>query len=66
MKDIISANRPVASASENPRIANENRLFLRLGFLETPLISEEKTRPIPIAAPIRPVAAIPEPIYLAA
>ena len=65
-KAIIRANKPVASAKANPKIAYENSCPLSEGFLATPKISAPKTTPIPIPAPINPVVAKPVPIIFAA
>jgi len=65
-KAIIKANRPVASANANPKIAYENNWPLKAGFLDTPIISAPNTTPIPTPAPINPVVASPVPIILAA
>jgi hypothetical protein len=65
-KEIIRANRPVASARANPRIAYENSCPRRAGFRAVELIRDEKIEPIPIPAPVRPIAANPAPIAFAA
>ena len=67
-KAIIRAKRPVASGFEKakPKIAYENNLPLKDGFLETPNIKDPNMTPIPIPAPINPVVAKPVPITLAA
>lgn len=62
-KDIIKANRPVASAKANPKIANGNTVDLIPGFLATDDIKLPKIVPIPIPAPISPEAPNPAPIY---
>lgn len=64
--ETISANSPVASARANPRIANENSCPLRAGFRAVDEISDEKICPIPIPAPVSPIAASPAPMYFAA
>ena len=65
-KLIISANSPVASARANPRIANENNCPRSAGFRAVEEISDEKICPIPIPAPVSPIAANPAPMYFAA
>ena len=57
---------PVASARANPRIANENSCPRSAGFRAVDAISDEKIEPIPIPAPVRPIAASPAPMYFAA
>jgi hypothetical protein len=51
--------RPVASARANPRIANEKSCPCSAGFRAVLEISDEKICPIPIPAPVSPVAASP-------
>lgn len=63
---IINANRPVASAKANPRIAKLNNCPLICGFLAVEAINEEKIKPIPAPAPINPEQAKPAPMYFAA
>lgn len=63
---IINENNPVASAKANPRIAKLNNWPLIWGFLAVEEIKEEKIKPIPIPAPIKPEQAKPAPIYFAA
>jgi hypothetical protein len=57
---------PVASARANPRIANENSWGRTAGFRAVDAISDEKIDPIPIPAPVSPIAASPAPMYFAA
>jgi hypothetical protein len=64
--ETISAKSPVASARANPRIAYENSCPLRAGFRAVDEISDEKICPIPIPAPVSPIAASPAPMYFAA
>ena len=63
---IIKENNPVASAKAKPNIAYENNCDLICGFLAVEAIKEEKIKPIPAPAPIKPEQANPAPIYLAA
>jgi hypothetical protein len=65
-KEIISENKPVASAKANPKIAKVNNWFRTCGFRAVDAIKEEKINPIPIPAPINPEQANPAPIYFAA
>jgi hypothetical protein len=65
-KLIISANSPVASARANPRIAKLKSWPRSAGFRAVEAISDEKIEPIPIPAPVRPIAARPAPMYFAA
>jgi hypothetical protein len=65
-KDTISANNPVASAKANPKIAYVNNCPRIAGFRAVEAINDENTDPIPIPAPVNPIAANPAPIYFAA
>jgi hypothetical protein len=49
-----------------PRMANENSCGRTAGFRAVDAISDEKIDPIPIPAPVRPIAASPAPMYFAA
>lgn len=62
----MSANNPVASARANPRIAYVNSCPRSAGFRAVEAISDENTEPIPIPAPVSPIAARPAPMYFAA
>jgi hypothetical protein len=64
--ETISANSPVASARANPRIAYVNSCPRSAGFRAVDEIRDEKIDPIPIPAPVRPIAARPAPMYFAA
>jgi len=64
--ETISANSPVASARANPRIAYVNSCPRSAGFRAVDAISDENTDPIPIPAPVNPIAASPAPMYFAA
>jgi len=65
-KAIIKENNPVASAKANPKIAKLNNCPLIWGFLAVEAINDEKIKPIPAPAPIKPEQAKPAPIYFAA
>lgn len=62
----MRAKRPVASASAKPRIAYVNSCPRIAGFRAVDEIRAENTEPIPIPAPVRPIAANPAPMYFAA
>lgn len=62
----MSANSDMASAKENPKIANENISFLSDGFLDTPNINAANIIPAAIAPPNTPTVAHPAPINFAA
>ena len=47
-------------------MANENSWPRSAGFRAVDAISDEKIEPIPIPAPVRPIAARPAPMYFAA
>ena len=47
-------------------MANENSCGRTAGFRAVDAISDEKIDPIPIPAPVRPIAASPAPMYFAA
>jgi hypothetical protein len=47
-------------------MANENSCGRTAGFRAVDAISDEKIDPIPIPAPVRPIAARPAPMYFAA
>ena len=47
-------------------MANENSCPRSAGFRAVEAISDEKIEPIPIPAPVRPMAARPAPMYFAA
>ena len=64
--ETIRANSPVASARANPRIAYVNSCPRRAGFRAVEEIRDEKIEPIPIPAPVSPIAASPAPMYFAA
>jgi hypothetical protein len=64
--EIISAKSPVASARANPKIAYEKSCPRRAGFRAVEAIRDEKILPIPIPAPVSPIAANPAPMYFAA
>lgn len=64
--ETIRANSPVASARANPRIAYVNNCPRTPGFRAVEEINDENTEPIPIPAPVRPIAARPAPMYFAA
>lgn len=57
---------PVASARANPRIAYVNNCPRSAGFRAVDEIRDENTDPIPIPAPVNPIAANPAPMYFAA
>ena len=57
---------PVASASLKPRIAYVNSCPRSAGFRAVDEINDENTDPIPIPAPVNPIAANPAPMYFAA
>lgn len=65
-KAIIKENKPVASAKAKPKIAKLNNWLLIWGFLAVEAINEEKIKPIPAPAPIKPEQAKPAPMYFAA
>ena len=65
-KEIIKQNKPQASANAKPNIAWGNKVALKDGLRDVPLINATKTIAIPIAAPPNPNVAIAAPIYLAA
>ncbi len=65
-KEIISANRAIASVKANPKIAALNKSSFNKGFLAIPEIKAAKIRPIPIPAPARPQVDRPAPIFCAA
>ena len=62
-KEIIKANKAIASVNAKPKIAVLNRSSFKRGFLEIPAISEAKIRPIPTPAPARPKVDNPAPIF---
>lgn len=64
--ETISANSPVLSARANPRIAYVNSCPRSAGLRAVDEISDEKIDPIPIPAPVNPIAASPAPMYFAA
>ena len=64
--ETIRANSPVASARANPRIAYVNSCPRSAGFRAVDEIRDEKIDPIPIPAPVSPIAARPAPTYFAA
>ncbi len=47
-------------------MANENSCPRSAGFRAVEAIRDEKIDPIPIPAPVRPIAANPAPMYFAA
>lgn len=63
---LLYFNSPVASARANPRIAYVNSCPRIAGFRAVEAINDENTDPIPIPAPVRPIAANPAPMYFAA
>ena len=62
-KEIINANKAIASVKAKPKIAVLNRSSFKSGFLEIPEINEAKIRPIPTPAPARPKVDNPAPIF---
>ena len=62
-KEIIKANKAIASVNAKPKIAVLNKSSFKRGFLEIPAISEAKIRPIPTPAPARPKVDNPAPIF---
>lgn len=65
-KEIIKANKAMASVSANPKIAVLNKSSFNKGFLAIPEIRDAKIRPIPTPAPARPNVDRPAPIFCAA
>lgn len=65
-KEIISANKAIASVNANPKIAVLNKSSFSNGFLAIPEIREAKIRPMPTPAPARPKVDRPAPIFCAA
>ena len=63
-KEIINANKAIASTNAKAKIAYENNSPLILGFLDVPKINEANTNPIPIPGPNNAIAANPAPKYL--
>lgn len=55
----------MASVKAKPKIDKENNSDFKEGFLEVPKTKDPKIIPAPIAAPVKPIVAIPAPINLA-
>ena len=64
-KEIISANKAIASVNANPKIAVLNKSSFSNGFLAIPEIREAKIRPMPTPAPIQTIADLQSRIRLA-